>query len=182
MTNDPDFIDKIIDDMSGEVGFRDWFDTTRADVRAAIERGIRESRPDHPMDSCEDCGHQSDCATHNMSAEKPGRCTCRTAQVGEDGRWRVGDRLATDEEAADAIWGSRPRRTLTVDLDTGEWVRGGPLTQGDGYRIASSVLPGMPREAVSAAYMAYMTDDKRPRRGVPVTPELCEQLEKRSDS
>lgn len=76
MTDQPDFIDTIIDDMEDTHGSVDFFSTTRVAVRIAIERAIRETRLDHPQNSCEECGHQSDCATHNMPAEKPGRCTC----------------------------------------------------------------------------------------------------------
>lgn len=54
------------------------------------------------------------------------------------------------------------RRTLTIDLDTGEWVSGGPLTEGDGYRVASSVLPGMPEDRIEQAYGEWMRDDPAP--------------------
>lgn len=54
------------------------------------------------------------------------------------------------------------RRTLTIDLDTGEWLSGGPLFPSDGYRVASSVLPGMPEDRVEQAYGEWLRDDPAP--------------------
>lgn len=36
------------------------------------------NHPDHPESSCVDCGHRSDCATHNAPAFAPGPCSCKT--------------------------------------------------------------------------------------------------------
>lgn len=51
------------------------------------------------------------------------------------------------------------RRTLTIDLDTGEWISWVPLLASDRYRVASSVLPGMPEDRVEQAYGEWMRDD-----------------------
>lgn len=32
--------------------------------------------PDHPEESCENCGHSSDCATHSEPAYPAGPCSC----------------------------------------------------------------------------------------------------------
>ena len=34
-------------------------------------------RPDHPKQNCANCGHDSDCATHNEPALPAGPCDCR---------------------------------------------------------------------------------------------------------
>lgn len=53
------------------------------------------------------------------------------------------------------------RRTLTLDIDTGEWLTPGASIQGeDGARLASSVLPGMPPEVIEAAYAAWMEETR----------------------
>lgn len=152
MTNEPDFIDTIIDEMGGYVD-KDYVDTTRADVRAAIERAIRETRP--------------------MVAVDPGDPEAKPVhvEVGEDGRWRIGARLATDEETADAIWGSPDKRILSLDLDTGQWYTPGvQITSADALRVVSSLMPGWPAEEVDKAYIAYM-ERNDPQPGVPIAPD-----------
>lgn len=59
-----------------------------------------------------------------------------------------------------AVRGADGGRTLTIDLDTGAWVDGGPLLQGDGARVAASVLPGMPEQEIEDAYGEWMRDDE----------------------
>lgn len=55
------------------------------------------------------------------------------------------------------------RRTITIDLDTGEWVsRSSILFEGDAFRVASSVLPGMPVEEIARAYNEWMGADVPP--------------------
>jgi hypothetical protein len=61
-----------------------------------------------------------------------------------------------------AARGADGGRTLTIDLDTGAWVDGGPLHAGDGARVAAAVLPGMPEAEIDAAYSDYMRDDAAP--------------------
>jgi hypothetical protein len=34
----------------------------------------------HPTSSCSDCGHASDCATHNDPAMPSGACTCKASE------------------------------------------------------------------------------------------------------
>lgn len=71
------------------------------------------------------------------------------------------DRMKAALAAARATDGGR---TLTVDLDTGAWIDGGPLQPGDGYRVAAAVLPGMPEAQVERAYSAWMSADPEPPR------------------
>lgn len=54
--------------------------------------------------------------------------------------------------------GESDRRTITIDLDTGDWVSGGPITGEEGARVAASVLPGMPAEEVDRAYSAWLSN------------------------
>jgi NTP pyrophosphatase (non-canonical NTP hydrolase) len=54
------------------------------------------------------------------------------------------------------------RRTITIDLDTGEWVWPTTLFPGDGARVAAAVLPGWSAEDVSKAYGEWLEDDSRP--------------------
>lgn len=93
---------------------------------------------------CANCGMPWQVKGEDPNAEKYAKCSI----CGND-EWDA------YEEAA--------RRTLTIDLDTGEWVSGGPLTEGDGYRVASSVLPGMPEDRIEQAYGEWMRDDPAPR-------------------
>lgn len=58
-------------------------------------------------------------------------------------------------------------RLLTINLDTGEWVEGGPISGQDGARIASSVLPGMPIEEVERAYSKWLCADLAPTSDLP---------------
>jgi NTP pyrophosphatase (non-canonical NTP hydrolase) len=53
----------------------------------------------------------------------------------------------------------KPRRVLVIDLDSGDWVGPATLQPGDSVRVASSVMPGWPAEAVEKAYGEYMADD-----------------------
>jgi hypothetical protein len=39
---------------------------------------------DHPEPSCEDCGHDSDCATHNAPALTAGACDCTRQRHNHD--------------------------------------------------------------------------------------------------
>lgn len=77
---------------------------------------------------------------------------------------RTGDQIA--KLIAEGIEADRaqiaPRRTITIDLDTGEWVNHITLWMGDGARVAASVLPGMPAEEIERAYSAWLSDDPAP--------------------
>lgn len=90
------------------------------------------SREDHPESSCVNCEHRSDCATHNEPAFPAGQCDCKQ------------------------------HRTITIDIETGEWISGGPITGEEGARIAASVLPGMPPEEIDRAYSEWLNDDQVP--------------------
>lgn len=43
-------------------------------------------------------------------------------------------------------------RHLTVDLKTGIWVEGGPITWAEGLKVAASVLPGIGPEEIDEWY------------------------------
>lgn len=52
---------------------------TVIDPRAAARRvvnTVQRTLFGHPEDSCETCGHASDCATHNEPALPMGACNC----------------------------------------------------------------------------------------------------------
>lgn len=89
-----------------------------------------------------------------------------TSAPGHDGPHR------TIGEGADIYWWAErvampdaneaPRRTITLDLDTGEWVTEATLQPGDSARLAASVLPGMPEAEIDKAYSAWMQADPPP--------------------
>lgn len=62
----------------------------------------------------------------------------------------------------DIVNAEPPSRTLTIDLDTGRWLAGGPMLPGDGERIASTVLPGTTPELINEWYGRWMSDDPAP--------------------
>lgn len=55
-----------------------------------------------------------------------------------------------------------PERHITIDLRTGLWISypEGGINAGEGARVASSMMPGWPAEAIDAAYDEYMSFDE----------------------
>lgn len=70
-----------------------------------------------------------------------------------------------------SVPGDASDRTLCINLNTGEWLFGGPLTEGDGFRVAASVLPGMPEDEVDKAYAAWLCADPGGEQGKRVVTE-----------
>lgn len=50
--------------------------TDPTDREAAYAIWGEASASDHPESNCVDCGHRSDCATHNAPAYPAGSCNC----------------------------------------------------------------------------------------------------------
>lgn len=69
-------------------------------------------RPDHPEDDCTDCGHASDCSTHNEPALPAGPCDCRR-------RWSKGGFLHGERYPAIAVSGN-PESIIPI----ASWNRG----------------------------------------------------------
>lgn len=59
-----------------------------------------------------------------------------------------------------------PRRTITIDIETGAWVGNAYLQGEEGARVAASVLPGMPIEEIKRAYGLWMEADPAPGEAV----------------
>jgi hypothetical protein len=68
-------------------------------------------------------------------------------------------RAGVEAERARAAAETAGRRTLTLDIDTGEWIGDATIQGEDGVRLAASVLPGMPQEQIAAAYEVWMNED-----------------------
>ena len=54
------------------------------------------------------------------------------------------------------------KRVIILDIDTGDWVIPVTLSDGDGARLAASVLPGWPAELIDKAYGEWMAADPPP--------------------
>lgn len=53
-------------------------------------------------------------------------------------------------------------RTITIDLDTGQWIGDTTITSEEGARVASSVLPGTTDEQMDQWYSAWLRNDGPP--------------------
>lgn len=74
------------------------------------------------------------------------------------------DLTPEDEAKMAAVYERNHRRTITIDIDSGEWIHPTSISGMDGARIASSVMPGWPEELIHAAYGAHLESD-RPNPG-----------------
>lgn len=92
-----------------------------------------------------------------------------------DALWEQGMRFA----AAEAYPG---KRTLVLDLDTGQWLNGATLQAGDGPRMAASVMPGWTPELVSEAYSAWMCAEPAPAKTTEQRDEIVDALIRGSDT
>ncbi|MDF2990274.1 MAG: hypothetical protein K0S37_788 [Microbacterium sp.] len=62
-------------------------------------------------------------------------------------------------EQLEAIPAKRDDRSITIALDTGEWLSDTKITGDEGARIASAVLPGTTADQVAAWYGEWMGKD-----------------------
>lgn len=72
------------------------------------------------------------------------------------------DLTPEDEAKMEAVYERNHRRTITIDLDTGEWIHPVAITGEDGPVVASAVMPGWPVEKIRRAYSTWMEADQAP--------------------